>query len=272
MKKIILIALAAMLCSASACSQARNIDPAALATKPTANTQSQSTTAQAFTEELTTAAPTTEEVTIAESTTAEPTEPPQTAAKQAYLEYLQEHYSWFNNGNTDYQSIAKKGQIAFKDLNGDGVDEMVHIRPGDGDKKYEVQLCILTYEAGTKTLYDDFLFSIPGAEGVYSVFVGSESKLYSVMSKELNGSVTRFDFDGSSFSYEKLADSTAHHLAEPEEAVCHVEGSTVTFEEFHSYRTSVEDKAETYLLLTYQNNKGIDNISMTYEEALNYLQ
>lgn len=129
MKKIILIALAAMLCSASACSQASNIDPAALATKPTANTQSQSTTAQAFTEELTTAAPTTEEVTETETvteepTTQKPTDPPRDESwKQLYIDYL----------NTLDDSMYEGYQLIFVDE--DDVPELVvssgaHIIPG----------------------------------------------------------------------------------------------------------------------------------------------
>lgn len=78
----------------------------------------------------------------------------------------------------------KNRPIAFWNLNSDGVEEMIHFRFNIEDKRGELNLCIVTYDNGTKNLFDDFILSLLGAEAGYSVFVGNDNNVYSVMAKE----------------------------------------------------------------------------------------
>ena len=81
----------------------------------------------------------------------------------------------------------------------------------------------------------------------------------------------RFDANGNTLSPVYLAESKANHLAEPKDAICHVDGELVSFEEFYNYRNTVEEKVDTYLLINYQNSRGKKDISLTYEEACQLL-
>ncbi len=266
MKRIIILSFIAVFgLSVAACSTTNTIS----ANSNTSTDQS----AVEVKEEPTTEEYTSEELTTEDPTTEVPTEDPQETANHAYLEYLQEHSDWFSEKNNDFLSIAKTSAVALCDVNGDGVDELIHVRPYTERQYGEMNLCILTYNNGIQSLYDDYFLSIPGAEAGYSVFMGNDSKLYSITAKELNGSVIRFDVDdGSSLLPIYLADSKAHHLAEPSEAVCHADGSVVTFDEFYSYRSGIEDKVKTYLLINYQNSRGAEDISMSYDEACSHLK
>lgn len=253
MKKICVCAVLAAVCvTATACG----------------GQQSQTeTTTQAATAAVTTQAPTTEP-----PTTEPPTENQKEAAYQAYLDYMQGHSEWFFVDEPTFSYTMKQNPIAFCDINGDGVEELIHYRPQLEEKTGKINLCIVTYRDGVQTLYDDEVVNLPGAEAGYSVFVGNDNKLYSVTAKELNGHVIRFDMDGTELSAQTLADSQAHHLAEPEEAVCHVEGADVSYQAFQDYRKSVENKVKTYLLINYQNSRGAEVVSMSYTDAYDYLK
>ena len=201
-----------------------------------------------------------------------PTEDIQETANQAYLHYLQDHSDWFLIKESTFAYAMKNRPIAFWDLNSDGVEEMIHFRPNIEDKRGELNLCIVTYDKGTKILLDDFIVSLPGAEAGYSVFVGNDNNVYSVMAKECNGSVNRYDYDGSDISVAYLADAKAKHLEEPKDAICHVNDSLVTFDEFNSYRSDIEDKVKTYILINHQNSRGVEDISMSFDEACEHLK
>ena len=215
-----------------------------------------------------------------EKATEKPTEPPtekptedmKNTAYQAYLEYLHSHPEWFTNAEQDFIRATEKCLIAIYDINGDGMEDVIHFRPGDGEKRLNVFLTIVTYNNGVQTLYNDYVVNLPGAEEGFSVFIGDDNKMFSVTAKELNGHVIRFDMNGTNLSAQTLADSQAHHLAEPDEAVCHVDGKDVSYEEFNDYRKAVEDKVKTYLLINYQNSRGAEDVSMSYEDACSYLE
>ena len=218
--------------------------------------------------------------TITEKATEKPTEPPTekptevmtNTVYQAYLDYMQGHPEWFLVDDPTFSYAMKKKPIAFRDINGDGIEEIIHYRPKIEEKSGKINLCIVTYNNGVQTLYDEEEVSIPGAEAGYSVFIDNDNKMYSVTAKELNGHVIRFDMDGMKLSAQTLADSQAHHLAEPEEAVCHVDGAEVSYQEFNNYRKTAEDKVKTYLLINYQNSRGAEDVSMSYSDACSYLE
>lgn len=231
-----------------------------------ATSENASTTYKPTTPIETTVEPITEEI-----TTEVPTENVQELANQSYLAYLQNHSNWFSDENHDYYSSSHGKMISFYDITGDGIDELIHLKPMIEERRLEMNLCILTYTDSIQTLYDDYLVSIAGAEAGYSTFVGNDAKLYCVMAKELNGLVIRFDVNGNTLSPAYLAESKANHLAEPKDAICHVDGELVSFEEFYNYRNTVEEKVDTYLLINYQNSRGKKDNSLTYEEACQYL-
>lgn len=231
-----------------------------------ATSENASTTYKPTTPIETTVEPITEEI-----TTEVPTESVQELANQSYLAYLQNHSNWFSDENHDYYSSSHGKMISFYDITGDGIDELIHLKPMIEERRLEMNLCILTYTDSIQTLYDDYLVSIAGAEAGYSTFVGNDAKLYCVMAKELNGLVIRFDVNGNTLLPVYLAESKANHLAEPKDAICHVDGELVSFEEFYNYRNTVEEKVDTYLLINYQNSRGKKDISLTYEEACQLL-
>ena len=265
MKRIMILSLIAVFgISAAACFATNTISA-------NSNTSTFQNAAEKY-EEPTTEEYTSDELTTEEPTINAPTKEPQKTANNAYLEYLQEHSDWFSEKYNDFLSIAKTSAVALCDINGDGVDELILVRPYTERQYGEMNLCILTYNNGIQSLYDDYLLSIPGADAGYSVFLGSDSKLYSVTAKELNGSVIRFDVDGSSLTPIYLADSKAQHLAVPSEAVCHVDGLVVTFDEFNSYRSDIEDKVKTYILINHQNSRGVEDLSMSFDEACEHLK
>lgn len=233
-------------------------------TPTSSNTQSVQETTEKTTEKAT------EKPT--EPPTEKPTEDMKNTAYQAYLEYMQDHPEWFLVDDPTFSYVMDKKPIALWDFNGDGIDELIHYRPRIEEKTGEINLCIVTYNNSVQTLYDEVELSIPGAEAGFSVFIGDDNKMYSVTAKELNGHVIRFDMNGTNLSAQTLADSQAHHLAEPEEAVCHIDGKDVSYEEFNDYRKSVEDKVKTYLLINYQISRGVDDVSMSYSDACNYLE
>lgn len=217
---------------------------------------------------------------ITEKATEKPTEPPTeqptevmtNTVYKAYLDYMHGHPEWFLADDATFSYTMKKKPIAFRDINGDGIEELIHYRPKIEEKTGKINLCIVTYSNGVQTLYDEEEVSLPGAEAGYSVFIDNDNKLYSVTAKELNGHVIRFDMTGMKLSAQTLADSQAHHLAEPEEATCHVEGADVSYQEFNDYRKTVEDKVKTYLLINYQNSRGAEDVSMSYSDACSYLE
>ena len=231
-----------------------------------ATSENASTTYKPTTPIETTVEPITEEI-----TTEVPTESVQELANQSYLAYLQNHSNWFSDENHDYYSSSHGKMISFYDITGDGIDELIHLKPMIEERRLEMNLCILTYTDSIQTLYDDYLVSIAGAEAGYSTFVGNDAKLYCVMAKELNCLVIRFDVNGNTLLPVYLAESKANHLAEPKDAICHVDGELVSFEEFYNYRNTVEEKVDTYLLINYQNSRGKKDISLTYEEACQLL-
>lgn len=85
--------------------------------------------------------------------------------------------------------------------------------------------------------------------------------------KNVNGSVNRYDYDGSDLSVAYLAGVKAKHLEEPKDAICHVNDTLVTFDELNSYRRDIEDKVNSYLLINYQNCRSAEGISVSYDQA-----
>ena len=66
-------------------------------------------------------------------------------AYQAYLEYMQDHPEWFLVDDPTFSYVMNKKPIALRDINGDGIDELIHYLPRNEEKTGEIILCIVTY-------------------------------------------------------------------------------------------------------------------------------
>ena len=110
---------------------------------------------------------------ITEKTTEKPTEPPTekptevmtNTVYQAYLDYMQGHPEWFLADDETFSYAMKKKPIAFRDINGDGIEEIIHYRPKIEEKSGKINLCIVTYNNGVQTLYDEEEVSIGKCTG-----------------------------------------------------------------------------------------------------------
>ena len=207
-----------------------------------------------------------------EAPTQKPTEDVSKKANAAYLEYIESHPEWFVDYNKDnYGSVFESGKpFALYDINGDNIDELFYVHPNT-EENGKLNLGIVTYDGEVKELYDDILVNLPGSESEYFIFVGEDDKLYNVMRKELWGHVIKFDMDGDNFSTETLAESDSHHLAKPEEAKCTKDGEPVSYDEFDAFLSSVKAGAKKYILLSYNRTTELENLSMSYDEVIEYL-
>lgn len=268
MKKILALITLGLLCLSLIACNAKNTD-----------TQSQTTEPVTTSAIETTAAPTQKPT---EKPTEKATEPPTQApteditkkANAAYLEYIKsrpEYFTDYNDIGNVYGTIMDGKIFAVYDINGDGVDELFYVHPNT-EENGRLNFSIVTYDGKVKELYDDILVNLPGSESEYFVFVGEDNKLYSVMSKELWGHVIRFDMEGDNFSADVLAKSDAFHLAKPEDAKCTKDGEPVSYDEFYMYMGSVNAGAKKYLLLSYNRTTELENLSMSYDEAVEYLE
>ena len=223
------------------------------------------TTIQTTTQVETTVEPTTEQ-----STTEEPTEDITKVSYREYLSHIQSQSKWFTERY--YYSVNGNKPIAIYDLDGNGVPELIYVHPAEDQSHGEVHLSIYTFADGKiKKLYEDYLFSLAGSEPACSVFIGADSNLYSMASNGYNSAVIMYDCNGSAISTEYLAESKGRGTADPDSVIYHKNGEIVSGKEFDEYRTSITDSATTFLMITYQNIKGITDISMSYEEACQYL-
>ncbi len=222
---------------------------------------------------ITTEEPTTVEPTTEEPTTEEPTtEPQQNAAYSAYLQYLENNRSEFVHDQHQYFRDREENSIAFKDLNGDGVDEFVCVRYGD-EQHIRINLTIFSYHAGEMiTMYDEQIYTMAGAEGVYEIFVDSDSKLYSIVT---HGScnITEYDVGVTTVSETLLAEKVVKGTDGSTPPKYYIGGSSVSKSEFEDYKQEIQDKAETYLCHYYHESEGFSSsIAMSYDSACDYLR
>lgn len=223
----------------------------------------------------TTFQPTTQIETTVEPTTEELTTEPQTenitlASYQEYLSHLQSHSKWFTERY--YYSVNGNKPIALYDLDNNGISELIYVHPAEDQSHGEVHLSIYTFSDGRiKKLYEDYIFSLAGSDPACSVFIGNDSKLYSMGSNGYNSAVIRYDYDGFSISTDYLAESKGRGTADPDSVIYHKNGELVTGQEYNEYRLSITDSATIFLMITYQNTNGVTDISMSYEEACQFL-
>lgn len=268
MKKILALITFGLLCLSLIACNAKNTDTQSQTTEPvtTSAIETTATPTQKPTEKPTEKA--------TEPPTQAPTEDVTKKANAAYLEYITNHPKWFIDYNKDSLGdvLVKGNPFALYDVNDDGIDELVFFHLSDDYTSGKLYLSFVTYDEGIKVLYDDVVVDLPGAESEYFVFVGEDNKLYGVMSKELWGHVIRFDMEGDNFSADVLAKSDAFHLAKPEDAKCTKDGEPVSYDEFYMYMGSVNAGAKKYLLLSYNRTTELENLSMSYDEAVEYLE
>ena len=218
-----------------------------------------------------TTAPTETTAPKTEPTTEKPTEDAQKSAYSAYLEYLQNHSGWFNNTGNGFSYSTKNGCISLKDINSDGIPEMVFLRPADGSNYGIINLCILTYKnSETVTMYDDQLIMTPGAGPIYKIFVTGDSELYSVASDYPISYVTRYDISGDSVSAVVLANSIGHGTDGSTPVEYYIGGEETTMEEYNAFYENADSNAETYLIASQETHKN--HIAMTYDSACDYLR
>lgn len=222
------------------------------------------TTAISETRETTTQKPTEKPL---EEPTKAPNEDDSKKANAAYLNYIESHTEWFDS----YESSPRNNIFALYDVNSDDVDEFFYVHPNT-EKSGRLNLGIITYDGEVKELYDDIIVNLPGAESKYSVFVGEDDKLYSIMNKELWGHVIRFDIEGDNFSADVLAKSDAFHLAKPEDAKCTIDGSPVSYEDYYNYMRSIISNAKKYIMLSHNQIAEHNDLSMTYYGVVEYLE
>lgn len=263
MKKYLLSALLSLLIISLTSCVANNGEMNSSSSQPL--TSFEESTNQLTTQVETTVEPTTEQI-----TTEEPTEDITKVSYQEYLSHIQSHSKWFTERY--YYSVNGNKPIAIFDLDGNGVSEMIYVHPAEDQSHGEVHLSIYTFADGNiKKLYEDYLFSLAGSEPACSVFIGADSNLYSMASNGYNSAVIMYDYNGSAISTDYLAESKGRGTADPDSVIYHENGEIVSGKEFDEYRTSITDSATIFLMITYQNTKGITDISMSYEEACQYL-
>lgn len=269
MKKILALVIFSLSCLGLIACNAKNTDTQSQTTEPVTTSAIETTVAptQKPTEKPTEKA--------TEPPTQTPTEDVSKKANAAYLEYIKSHPESFiynEDVGVDYRAILSGNIFALYDVNKDGIDELFYFRPNKNEKGEYLNLGIVTYDGEVKELYDDIIVNLPGAESEYFVFVGEDDKLYSIMNKELWGHVIRFDMEGDKFSSDVLAKSDAFHLAKPEDAKCTKGGEPISYDEFYMYMSSVNAGAKKYLLLSHNRTTDLENLSMSYDEAVKYLE
>ena len=207
-----------------------------------------------------------------EAPTAEPaTEAPQDNAHNAYLEYLENNRSEFVNDKSEYYRKREANNIAFTDLNGDGVDEFVCVRYGD-NQYMRINFTIFSYRNGEMiTLYDDMIYALAGAEGTHEIFIGSDAKVYSVVNHFPTFSVTEYEIGETGVSANQLANRTGRGTDDPNPEHF-IGGSSVSKSEFDSFVDSTRDKAETVLCYSHNASASAGSISMSYDAACTYLK
>ena len=202
--------------------------------------------------------------------THKPSEDFQESANQAYLEYLQDHSNWFENLGNDYTYSVAENQIALFDVNRDGLSELIFLRPTDDSNDLEISLCVLTYKDGAvKKLYDDKLINLPGAGPTYEILFSDDSNLYSVARNYPNSYVTRYDINRDTIKSVLLAESQGHGTSNPD-IKYYIDGSQTTENKYQSYYDGIANSANTVLIAHHET--GLDDISMSYFEACNYLK
>ena len=204
--------------------------------------------------------------TSVQQTSAQSNEIQTAQVNSAYLKYLEENSKWFTN--VQYSSKAQNCNISFADLNGDGIEELIHIRPDD---KNNVYLTVLTYDSGLKTVYDQPLFSNAGAEVNYSVFLDDDSKMYSVALKSGQKSIIRYNYENSKFTSDLLGEETGGDPQNENNNTFTVNGKECTAKEFSEYKDKILDSADTLLIHSDFDDYTVKDNSMSYEEACKHV-
>ncbi len=208
------------------------------------------------------------------TTTQPQTEDPKASAYRAYLTHLENNRSWF----VDYKDNAYSGKrfehiIAFKDLNGDGVEEMIYLKAPE-ENQLRVYLCILTYQDGSvTTLYEDLFVTFAGAECGYDIYIGNDGKLYHILSHFPNSSAYLYSVDGNTVSATCLANTYGVGTGNPD-IDYYIDGKDVSQEAYKSYIENMRSGIATYLSYYHGmgTNPGTDDISLDYDRACNFLR
>ncbi|SNU06729.1 zinc-ribbon domain-containing protein [Lachnospiraceae bacterium] len=263
------------------------------------NGLSEATTQElAYSEEITTEEITTEEVTT-EATTEASTEAAtekQTAEavteatdnvtyemSEKYLSVLQEHkksikkYTWQRGYNSD-----KAYPVAFKDLTGDGIDEMIFM---EADNEYAASLYIYTFADGeARQIYsmENLDVEVAGGTTFYVAALKDNAGLFIYHSVTDEGSDELFDKLELSDGVYKVA-STYERSAYPNEdytsmnVTCKADGKKVEESEFANYINDNQNNIETFLM--HSEGEDLDTlvsksgeINMTYKEATSKLK
>lgn len=211
-----------------------------------------------------------QQTTTVQLTTAEQaTEVPNEQINSAYLKYLEDNSKWFTDPK--YNSKSPNCNISFIDLNGDGVEELIHTRPNNMDSQNNVYLTVLTYDSGLNTIYDQPLFCNSGSEAPYSVFIADDSKIYSVVLKSGNQSIMRYNYNSGKFTSEVLGEETGgDYLIESNNSFT-VNGKKCTPNEFSKYKDKILNSADTLLIYSAFDDYTVKDNSMSYEEACKHV-
>ena len=212
----------------------------------------------------------------AERPTEPPTEPPteneKASAYKAYYDYLSNHYDLFND-TSGFDRVYDDHIIAFKDLDYDGVDELVCTRFSDS-RQMVTNLCVLSYKNGAiQTLYDDKLFVHAGAEAGYSVFITKDLEMYSVLNQHPHSNVIKYEVTYSGVKAVHMARTEGESTGNPK-VDCYIEGNRVSRSEYDSFADNIKSRAMDDLCYSHPNaaNKSAADISMSYGEACDYLK
>lgn len=207
----------------------------------------------------------------AERTTEPPAENEKALAYKAYYDYLSNHKDLFNN-KSGYDSENNSRIIAFKDLNNDGVDEMVCTKYSDS-RHLVTNLCVLSYKNGAlQTLYDNELYTHAGAEAAYSVFIADDLEMYSVLNQHPRSNVIKYEVNDSSVKAVHVARTDGKGTGDPV-VDFYIESDRVSGSEYNSFVDNIKSKAMYNLCYNRSNmeNKSANDISMSYDEACDYL-
>lgn len=192
------------------------------------------------------------------------------AAFSAYLEQLQSHSDWFTERY--YYTAGETKPIAVYDVDGNGIPELLYVHPAEDQSHGEVHFSIYTYaNESLQKLYEDYIFSLAGAEPGCFIFIGNDSKLYSSSANGYNSALIRYDYDGYTITPSYLAQSKGRGTSDPESVIYHKNGAIASKEEFITFTEAIRDSAATILMLTTYNTKGLQDISMSYAQACTYL-
>lgn len=207
----------------------------------------------------------------AEPLTEPPAENEKALAYRAYYDYLSNHKDLFNN-KSGYDSENNSRIIAFKDLNNDGVDEMVCTKYSDS-RQFVTNLCIISYKNGAiQTLYDNELYTHAGAEAAYSVFITDDLEMYSVLTQHPRSNVIKYEVNDSSVKAVHIARTDGNGTGDPV-VDFYIESDRVSGSEYNSFVDNIKSKAMYNLCYNRSNmeNKSANDISMSYDEACDYL-